>query len=68
MVSMFACACLIDTFGFNRATHSRKLLLRSSVIGCAPFFDSRKVDIVVQASGGTELIGKENRGGMMPTT
>ena len=68
IVLMFACACCNEMFGFNRAMHPRKSLPRCSVIGCEPSFDSRKIDIVTQSSGETALMGKENRGGIMPIT
>ena len=44
IVSMFACACRIETPGFNRAMHRKKSLSRCSVIGVEPSFDSRNLD------------------------
>ncbi len=46
----------------------RKSLSRCSVIGVEPSLVSRKSDIEVQSSGGTEVIGKVNRGGITPIT
>ena len=66
MLSMFACACWIETFGFNRAMLWKKSLSRCSVIGGEPSFDSRKLDIETQSSAETAAIGKVNRGGITP--